>query len=72
MKDQDAAHAEGRRRFLKGVAAAGGTTALATFFASRLMASDTGGTAVRKTPQPESRGYHETDHIKEYYRTLRE
>ena len=72
MKDQDAAHAEGRRRFLKGVVTAGGTTALATFFASRLMASDNGGTALSKTPQPESRGYHETDHIREYYRTLSE
>jgi len=61
-----------RRRFLKGVAAAGGATALTSVFASRLFAVDAGGTAVRKDEQPvPSRGYHETDHIREYYRTLR-
>ncbi len=71
MKKQDPAHAAERRRFLKGMAVAGGTTALASVFASRLMAADTGGTAARKIQQPESRGYRETDHIREYYRTLK-
>jgi hypothetical protein len=71
MKKQHAGHAAERRRFLKGVAAAGGATALTAVFASRLMASGSEGTAVRKTRQPESRGYRETDHIRDYYRTLR-
>ena len=71
MKKQHAGHAAERRRFLKGVAAAGGATALTAVFASRLMASDSGGAAVRKIQQPESRGYRETDHIRDYYRTLR-
>jgi len=70
MKKQDPAHAAERRRFLKGMAVAGGATALATVFASRLTAADTTGTATRKTVQPASRGYHETDHIRDYYRTL--
>jgi hypothetical protein len=64
-------HAAERRRFLKGVAAAGGATALTSVFASGLVSSDPGGTSIRKTRPQESRGYHETDHIKEYYRTLR-
>jgi len=61
-----------RRRFLKGVAAAGGATALTSVFASRLFEVDADGTAARKGEQAApSRGYHETDHIREYYRTLR-
>ena len=71
MKKHHAGHAAERRKFLKGVAAAGGATALTTVFASRLMAADTGGTAARKIQQSESLGYHETDHIRDYYRTLR-
>jgi hypothetical protein len=71
MKKQDAVHAAERRRFLKGVAVAGGSTALASVFASRLLASEPEGTAARKLQQPGSRGYRETDHIREYYRTLR-
>jgi len=64
--------AAARRRFLKGVAAGGGATALTSVFASRLFAVNAGGTAARKGEQPApSRGYHETDHIREYYRTLR-
>jgi len=69
MKKHPAGHAAKRRRFLKGIAA-GGATALTALFASRLMASDPGGTAARKIQQPESRGYRETDHIRDYYRTL--
>jgi len=64
-------HAAERRRFLKGVAAAGGATALGSVFASGLMAPERGGTADRKIQPQESRGYRETDHIREYYRTLR-
>ena len=58
MQKQAAAHAVGRRDFLKGIAAAGGATALTAVFASRLEPAV-------------SRGYHETDHIRDYYRTLR-
>lgn len=72
MKKHEAAYAAGRRDFLKGVAAAGGATALTAVFASRLVADDTPGTAARKAREPTvSRGYHETDHIRDYYRTLR-
>ena len=71
-KKQQAAYAAGRRNFLREVAAAGGATVLTVAFASRLIADDTGGTAVRKGAEPvASRGYHETDHIRDYYRTLR-
>lgn len=70
MKQHQAGPASNRRSFLKG-AAAGGSAALATFFASRLIAEDTGGTAARKSEVMAHRGYHETDHIRNYYRTLR-
>lgn len=60
-----------RRTFLKGVAAAGGASAIAA----------AGGAAVadvspEKTPKveakaPEKKGYRETDHIREYYRLAR-
>ncbi len=72
MKEQQAGHVAERRNFLKGVAAAGGATALTAVFASRLVADDTPGTAARKFIEPAaSRGYRETDHIRDYYRTLR-
>jgi hypothetical protein len=72
MNRKHAVPAAGRRSFLKGIAAAGGATAITAVFASRLVASDTGGTALRKVKEPlASRGYHETDHIRDFYRTLR-
>ncbi|UCC55790.1 MAG: twin-arginine translocation signal domain-containing protein [Gammaproteobacteria bacterium] len=71
MKQHQAGPATNRRSFLKGMAAAGGATALTSVFASRLHAADAGGTATRKYTDKASRGYHETDHIKDYYRTLR-
>jgi len=71
MKKQHASHTAERRRFLKGIAAAGGATALTTVFASRRVAPDTGDTVAGKIQQPESRGYRETEHIRDYYRTLR-
>ena len=71
MKQQRAGPATDRRSFLKGVVAAGGTTALAAFFSSRLIADDHNGTAAHKSEVIASRGYHETDHIRDYYRTLR-
>ena len=71
MKQHHAGPAADRRRFLKGVAVAGGAAALTSVFTSRLMADDTRGTAARKSDVMTARGYHETDHIREYYRTLR-
>ena len=71
MKKRQAGQAAGRRKFLKGFAVAGGATVLTSLFTSRLMASEPAGTAVKKIPQAGSRGYHETDHIRDYYRTLR-
>ena len=71
MKQQHTGPVTDRRSFLKGVAAAGGATALTTLFASRLLADDSAGTATRKSDVMASRGYHETDHIRDYYRTLR-
>jgi hypothetical protein len=61
----------GRRRFLKGVAVASGAAALTGVFASGLVTPGPGATAARKPDPRTSRGYRETDHIREYYRTLR-
>lgn len=71
MKQHQAGPVSNRRSFLKGVVAAGGATALTSLFASRLVADDAGGTAAPKRKVMASRGYHETDHIRDYYRTLR-
>ena len=71
MKQHETGPVTDRRSFLKGIAAAGGATALTTLFAARLMADDSRGTATRKSEVMASRGYHETDHIRDYYRTLR-
>ena len=71
MKQYQAGSSSDRRSFLKKVAAAGGATALTAFFASDLIADDSGGTASLKSEIMASRGYHETDHIRDYYRTLR-
>jgi len=71
MKQNQAGPATDRRRFLKGVAAAGGATALTAFSVSRLVAADSDGPDTQKHTENASRGYHETEHIREYYRTLR-
>jgi nitrous oxide reductase len=61
-----------RRMFLKGAAAAGGAAALTAASAAGLVDADT-----EEKPAPEatdktaSKGYHETQHIKDYYRSLR-
>ena len=61
-----------RRIFLKGAAAAGGAAALTTVSAAGLVDADT-----EKKPAPDatdktaSKGYHETQHIKDYYRSLK-
>ena len=61
-----------RRMFLKGAAAAGGAAALTAASAAGLVDADT-----EQKPAPDvvdktaSKGYHETQHIKDYYRALR-
>ena len=61
-----------RRIFLKGAAVAGGTAALTAVSATGLVAQ-----ATPEQPTPDvqeksaSQGYHETQHIKDYYRVLR-
>jgi nitrous oxide reductase len=57
-----------RRAFLKGVAVAGGATAVAVAGGSAVadISTDKPGTAKAKAEG--SKGYHETDHIREYYR----
>jgi nitrous oxide reductase len=61
-----------RRIFLKGAAAAGGAAALTAVSATGLVDAGT-----EKQPAPDatnktaSKGYHETQHIKDYYRSLR-
>ncbi len=71
MKQHQAGPETDRRKFLTGVVAVSGATALTTFCAARLRAAASGGTATRKNADTASRGYHETDHIRAYYRTLR-
>ena len=61
-----------RRIFLKGAAAVGGAAALTAVSATGLVDADT-----EKQPAPDatnktaSKGYHETQHIKDFYRSLR-
>jgi hypothetical protein len=71
MKRPKAEPASNRRNFLKGVVAVGGVTAVSTFTASNLMADDTGESLSRENDTQTSRGYHETNHIRNYYRTLK-
>ena len=73
MKGRPAHHATDRRLFLKGVIAAGGATALTAVSAHHLVdpvkdRQTDGGLNANPVP----RGYHETDHINAYYRTLRD
>lgn len=70
MKKFKAEQASNRRNFLKGVVAVGGVTAVSTFTATKLIADDTS-TPLSRADTQTSRGYHETEHIKKYYRTLK-
>jgi hypothetical protein len=61
-----------RRMFLQGAAVAGGAAALTAVSATGLVDSATEANgAPDSAEQPASRGYHETRHIKDYYRALR-
>lgn len=57
-----------RRAFLKGLAAAGGATALAAITGEAVAGNQTDESAPRK---PEQTGYHVTPHIQTYYRKAR-
>lgn len=57
-----------RRTFLKGVAAAGGATAVAVAGGAAVADVSSKNTAKAEAEAPESKGYRETDHIREYYR----
>lgn len=58
-----------RRRFMKGVAAAGGAAALAVAARQAVSAEDKAKPAHEEAPP--AKGYHETTHIRAYYRSLR-
>ena len=72
MKKDKTRFTADRRMFLKGAAVAGGTAALTAASATGLVATDAKSSAVfDEAEQPASKGYHETQHIKDYYRILR-
>ena len=61
-----------RRLFLKGAAVAGGGAALTAVSATGLVAADTENKLPPDaTDKTVSKGYHETQHIKDFYRSLR-
>lgn len=72
MKKDKTRFTADRRLFLKGAAVAGGSVALTAVSATALVEH-----ATEELPTPEvtgktaSQGYHETQHIKDYYRVLR-
>ena len=72
MKKDKTRFTADRRMFLKGFAVAGGAAAVTAVSATGLVAAGTKAKAAAGTAaKPASRGYHETRHIKDYYRVLR-
>ena len=72
MKKDKTSFTADRRMFLKGAAVAGGTAALTAVSATGLVDQDTEEKqAPDVTEKSASKGYHETQHIKDYYRILR-
>ena len=59
---------KGRRKFLKGLAGAGGAAAVAIAAPAVAAPVDAG---VQDAPQPVDNGYHVTKHIEDYYETAR-
>lgn len=57
---------KGRRSFLKGVAAAGGAATVAAAAGGAAVVSS-GRDEAQAAPAPASRGYRETEHIRQYY-----
>jgi len=56
----------GRRRFLKGLAVAGGATAMVVATGTATAAPE-----VTLASKPAKKGYHETSHIRTYYQKAR-
>jgi nitrous oxide reductase len=72
MKKDKTRFTADRRMFLKGFAVAGGAAAVTAVSATGLVDAGTKTKAAAGTAEkPASRGYHETPHIKDYYRVLR-
>jgi hypothetical protein len=59
---------KGRRKFLKGLAGAGGAAAVAIATPTVATAADAG---PEDAPKPVDSGYHVTKHIEDYYETAR-
>ena len=57
-----------RREFLKGAAAAGGAVAVVAATGTNVMAAENVETEVKST---KPKGYQETQHVKDYYASLR-
>ena len=68
MTRQSRTYTEERRTFLKKLAAAGGATAAVAVTSRSALASPAHDPAPKATKQ---RGYHETPHIRDYYRTAK-
>ena len=72
MKKNKTRFTADRRMFLKGAAIAGGAAALTAVSATGLVAADAENERLPDaTDKTASKGYHETQHIKDYYRSLR-
>ena len=72
MKKDKTRFTADRRMFLKGFAVAGGAAAITAVSATGLVDPDTKAQAAAGTAEkPASKGYHETQHIKDFYRVLR-
>jgi hypothetical protein len=72
MKKDSAQYAQNRRTFLKGVMAAGGVTALTAVSASHFTDSHTGAAHAQERSEIPPQGYRESEHVKAYYRALRD
>ena len=72
MKKDKTRFTADRRMFLKSFAVAGGTAALTAVSATGLVDRDTKEQVAAETAEKRaSKGYHESQHIKDYYRVLR-
>jgi hypothetical protein len=72
MKTKPAQCAQDRRAFLKGVVAAGGATALTAVSASQIADSQGSAVPAEQITPTLPQGYRETEHVKAYYRALRD
>ena len=72
MKTKPAQCVQDRRAFLKGVVAAGGATALTAVSASQIADSPRRAVQTEQSTPTLPQGYRETEHVKAYYRALRD